>query len=736
MNSLPTVMLLCCITLSSAAKPKRHVITMAEPAKVLVEKVNDAWQQGHPPEVSAFWDEAAYMTGNMEAYKLTGKATYLEYSDKWARHNKWCGAKEPCPRKWLYKEYGESDQHVLFGDWQTCFQTYLDMYEMNPDPYKAERAREVVDYMVAQEESDYWWWVDALYMAMPVFSKMYAITKDTKYLDKMTACFLYADSLMWDAESKLYYRDGKYIYPAHKTDNGKKDFWARGNGWAIAALAKVLTDMPEGYGNRQLFLDRYMQLAEGVAACQQEEGHWTRSMIDPEQAEGYETSGTAFMAYGLLWGLNAGLLPSDDYQQVALKAWNYLTTIALQPDYTIGYVQPIGERAIKGQVLTPQNTANFGTGAFILAASEKARFDDFAGGVKKVGIRVVNDGNAPRNEVVEMDAAEVYLRLGIGGGRHFVVKNPLGNEVPYQLTYDGKILLEATVRPKGSAIYTIETGYPSTFRNTCYGRMYPERVDDIAWENDRGAYRCYGPALQASGEDAYGNDVWVKNTPDLVVEQRYYNELEKGLSYHVDHGDGLDCYKVGPTLGCGAPALMDGDNIVFPYCYTDYELLDNGPLRFSVKLVYNNIETRIISIDKGSNFNKMTVTYGGAGETVDVASGVVIHTEDTQSIVLGEDYVAYADPTDNPTAQNFQIYVGAVFPDGVDEVRKIMYDTPTRGNAGHALGIRRGVANGEPVTYYFGSAWSKFDCHSMDEWVLRIENLKQSLREPLRVEIF
>ena len=117
--------------------------------------------------------------------------------------------------------------------------------------------------------------------------------------------------------------------------------------------------------------------------------------------------------------------------------------------------------------------------------------------------------------------------------------------------------------------------------------MYPERVDDIAWENDRAAYRCYGPALQKSGERAFGNDVWLKNTPELVVEQRYFVEdttkpiiaelkkkdpakakaLEMKTSYHYDHGNGLDCYKVGPTLGCGAPAILEGDDLVYPYCY-------------------------------------------------------------------------------------------------------------------------------------------------------------------------
>ena len=732
---------------ASAAKSKKKQVSKPVPAIEIVQKVNDAYQATHSPEVRAFWDDAAYFTGNMEAYRLTGNARYLEYSDKWARHNKWSGATEKDQAKWLYKQYGETMQHVQFGDWQICFQTYIDMYRMNPDAYKIARAIEVMDYQVMNSATDYWWWADALYMVMPVYTKLYKVTGNTQYLDQLYANYKYADDLMWDKESHLYFRDGKYIYPAHKTDLGKKDFWARGDGWVLAGLAKVLADMPADYKHRPFFVERFQQLAEAVAACQQKEGYWTRSILDPEQAEGPETSGTAFFTYGLLWGMNHGLLDKAKYQPVTDLAWKYLTTVALQADGSVGYVQPIGEKAIKGQQLTAKNTANFGTGAMLLAACEKVRFDDAscapAADASPVTVTVSNPSGMQRQEVVELDAASVFQRLGISGGRQFVVKNALGFEVAYQLTYDGKLLIEACVAPKGEATYTITKGEPAVFVNTCYGRMYPERVDDIAWENDRGAYRCYGPALQRSGEDAFGNDVWVKNTPDLVVESRYYNELVNKLSYHVDRGHGLDCYKVGPTLGCGTPALVQGDDIIFPYCWKEYELLDNGPLRFTVRLKYNPskygndenvVENRILSIDKGSNFNKMTVWYDGLTAPADVASGVVIHTEDTESVVLGKNYVQYADPTDNPKGQNFQIYVAAIFPDGVDQTRKLMYKNPVRGNAGHALGIKKGVKAGEKFTYYFGSSWSKYDCRTQKEWQQRIDNFQASLEQKLEIK--
>lgn len=378
-----------------------------------------------------------------------------------------------------------------------------------------------------------------------------------------------------------------------------------------------------------------------------------------------------------------------------------------------------------------------------------------------VTITVENKGNVQRQELVEMPVKDIYGKLGIKQGEPFIVKNALGQQVAYQVTYDGKLLIDASVRPKGSAEFTVEPGEPKPMKTFVCGKQYPERVDDIAWENDRTAYRVYGPALQRTGEKAFGIDVWVKNTPDLEVDKRYVTELsnhskieelkktgktaealdlEQETTYHYDHGYGLDCYKVGPTLGCGTPALMDGNEIIMPYCYKTYKILDNGPLRFTVQLDYNPftigedknvVEHRIISCDKGSNFNKMTVWYEGLTKPRDMVAGVVIHAEDTKSILTGENYVLYADPTDNPAKQNFQIYVGVLFPNGVKATKVMMYDTPSNGNSGHGVGIITYQPN-EKYTYYFGSAWSKNDVRTLNEWKLRAEETLNALHVPLK----
>ncbi|MBN2764773.1 MAG: glycoside hydrolase family 88 protein [Paludibacteraceae bacterium] len=339
----------------------------------IINKVNYHWQQSHPNPGRAFWDNAAYHTGNMEAYQLTQNEDFRAYSEKWAVQNKWMGAQGTDRSKWKY-HYGESHDFVLFGDWQICFQTYIDLYHLAPDSMKIARAIEVMEYQMSTAKNDYWWWVDGLYMVMPVMTKLYKITGKEIYLEKLYEYYKFAEDLMLDPETGLYYRDAKYIYPKHKSANGKKDFWSRGNGWLFAGLAKIIPDLPKDYKHRDVFVSQYKRMAKALMAEQQKDGYWTRSLLDPAHAPGPETSGTAFFTYGYLWGLNNGYLKGCKYKKTAIKGWKYLTTVALQDDGRVGYVQPIGEKAIPGQIVDANSTANFGVGAFLLTAVEMHRY--------------------------------------------------------------------------------------------------------------------------------------------------------------------------------------------------------------------------------------------------------------------------------------------------------------------------------------------------------------------------
>lgn len=384
-----------------------------------------------------------------------------------------------------------------------------------------------------------------------------------------------------------------------------------------------------------------------------------------------------------------------------------------------------------------------------------------AGGVT---LKVKNSLPWQRQELVEVNAADVYAALGVKDGTPFIVRNALGQEVAHQITYDKKLLVEVSVHPKGTAVLNIEQGTPEKYTSYVYGQVWPERLDDMTWENDRGIYRMYGPALQRTGERSFGTDLWTKSTPYLDAANRYKAEfsvrnelrrlrsegkkaeaakLEASISYHLDHGTGLDPYGVGPTLGCGAPALMNEGKLVLPYCWQKCDILDNGPLRFTMQLTYGQstvgknkkvVEHRLVSLDKGSNYNRMTVWYDGLSGACDLASGVVVHSADTTTLATGADFALYADPTDRPEKLNQQVFVGTVYPEGTVNTRFLPIDTPVNGVAGHLIGITK-YQPGERFTYYFGSAWSANDVRTWDEWQLRSRNFIEQQRHPLTVEI-
>lgn len=372
-------------------------------------------------------------------------------------------------------------------------------------------------------------------------------------------------------------------------------------------------------------------------------------------------------------------------------------------------------------------------------------------------IVVSNPTSTPRTELISLCMSEMKAKLGNATpkkGEAYIVKNKRGQQIGSQITHDGYLLIDASVRPHGSATYYVSIGKPYQQKVYATGALYKIRKDDIAWENDRCAYRVYGPALQKTGERSFGTDIWVKNTPDTVVYERYIkdmngnrkndDETEILTSFHLDHGNGLDPYRVGATLGLGAPSLMVGKNQVLPYCYKDYRILDNGPLRFTVELTYNPstvgdmknvVEHRIISLDKGSNFNKMTVWYDGLTTPTDFATGFPIHEEDTETKTFAKDYVSYADPTDNVEVNNSQVYVGVLFPEGIDHTYYQLFDKKHDGATGHALGLKRGLKNQEKYSYYFGAAWSKYDVRNYAEWQIRIKDYLNALKNPLQVEV-
>ncbi len=373
------------------------------------------------------------------------------------------------------------------------------------------------------------------------------------------------------------------------------------------------------------------------------------------------------------------------------------------------------------------------------------------------------------NEMVEVSMETVTDRLGLADTAQIVVLNADGQQVPYQITYDGKVIFPAAIAAGGTATYTIQTGTPEAFDVKACGRCYPERMDDMAWENDLVAFRAYGPALQAKGERGFGYDLFTKyNTTEPILEAMYAKELDKETlakiaelkktdpkaaaelsrerSYHIDHGYGMDCYAVGPTLGAGVAALMVNDSIIYPWCYKNQEILDNGPLRFTVKLEFTPltvkgdstvVETRLITLDAGSHLNKTVVSYSNLKETLPIVAGIVLHEPDGAVVAdAANGYITYVDPTTGP--DNGKIFMGAAVPTVVKDAKTVLFSEKEKKERNNADGHVLAVSDYEPgseYVYYWGFAWDKADIKTADAWNRYMADFAQKVRNPLTVKV-
>lgn len=363
-----------------------------------------------------------------------------------------------------------------------------------------------------------------------------------------------------------------------------------------------------------------------------------------------------------------------------------------------------------------------------------------AGAVTKT-LSVYNPSNVDRkNCVVEADAAKVKLAFPKG----FIVTDVDGSEVPYQLTHDGKLLVEASVKGGETVRFTIKDGVPQLVDTVCVGQIRYDFQDDYTWENDRSGYRLYGPAYRNSGGNVSGYDVWTKSVEFPVLAQRYHDHCRRGISYHKDHGNGMDVYTVGPTLGAGMNALVYEGEIVYPCAYEKCEILDNGPLRTTAKLtcyplqVGENqvVETRIMTLDKGSWLNKTTVKYDGLTSPMQMVNGIVVHKQNRNGCMYGPDneYIAYADLTDNADRGNGVIYIGVINSEKPDSVAYVPFD-PAIGDAIGQMVNYLQYQPGEEYTYYWGSGWSKGGVKGTEDWERYLATFHSALAAPLKVTI-
>lgn len=262
------------------------------------------------------------------------------------------------------------------------------------------------------------------------------------------------------------------------------------------------------------------------------------------------------------------------------------------------------------------------------------------------------------------------------------------------------------------------------------GEIRADRKDDLIWENEYSGYRAFGPALQAGGEKAYGYDIFTKSVTYPVLHERYEKALgPEKIFFHTDHGDGMDAFGVGPTLGCGTAALVDSTGIVYPWCWQKARIIENGPKRFMVELTYapvivdgcEVIEHRLITLESGNRLNRVDISYDGLDKPYPIVVGIVVHRGNPSGYYAGKNTIATADLGDRNIGQNGEMYCGALLPGGFDRSCLELFDQPKGAAIGHVLGYST-YYPGRTFTYYFGSGWSKAGIRDLNEWIKLIEN--------------
>jgi hypothetical protein len=176
-----------------------------------------------------------------------------------------------------------------------------------------------------------------------------------------------------------------------------------------------------------------------------------------------------------------------------------------------------------------------------------------------------------------------------------------------------------------------------------YGRFVPEREDDFAWENDKVAFRVYGPSSSGKGQVS-GVDAWLKKVPYSIVD-KWYAGHQQGISYHKDHGEGYDPFHVGDSRGVGGTAVWI-DGVAWPAGKFDsYEVLESGADTVSFKLQYAwdtplgaVAESKTITLELGEQLYRVdsVFTLDGEPASLPIAIGLTTHDEKAQVSGSGE----------------------------------------------------------------------------------------------------
>lgn len=319
------------------------------------------WQIGQPiKEKPTHWLMGTYFAG-LSALAVTAKSPEYE--------------------QWLVDTLDKiadwnMGRHRYYADDQCIGQVYLELYLRHREPRMIADVKKQFDAILKKPPNhglefqtdsarrDEWCWCDALFMAPPVWMRLYAATGNKAYMDFAVERWWKTSDYLYDPEEHLYFRDDTYFKPRER--NGRKIFWSRGNGWVVGGLVRVLQFLPADHPSRPRFEQQLREMASALLKCQQPDGLWRSSLLDPASYPIPETSGTAFYCYAFAYGVNEGLLPRETYAPAAIKAWLGLVG-CVTPQGKLTHVQPVGAAPVK---FAADNTEVYAVGGLLLAGSE------------------------------------------------------------------------------------------------------------------------------------------------------------------------------------------------------------------------------------------------------------------------------------------------------------------------------------------------------------------------------
>jgi rhamnogalacturonyl hydrolase YesR len=322
---------------------------------------NSCLSAGHAGNI---WTRGAYFEGHMALYRMNLDTALYNYAVTWGSFFNWA----------FNGGNGGSN-----ANGECAGQAYAELYQA--DTTQKIRLQNDTAYVNAMKKGstvNYWWWVDAIQMAMPVFAKVGALRNDTAAFSTMYSLFEWPKKTMhyWDTTAHLWFRDSTFLPPKFYGPHGLPCYWSRGNGWAIGALCRVLDYLPLTDSHRAEYVQVIQQQAAALKAIQRSDGFWNVDLGDPNDYPGPEESGTGFFVYAMAWGINHGILDTATYLPVVAKGWNAMVDSCIHPmtdTIVLGYVQGSGDEPSSSQPVgynVQPNFDDYGVGIFLLAGSE------------------------------------------------------------------------------------------------------------------------------------------------------------------------------------------------------------------------------------------------------------------------------------------------------------------------------------------------------------------------------